>query len=355
MIYTGDYLSNKIYGTENNHSITVKTENNATFLICQLDVLFNGEVWSHPFEIPFFDNIASFYFGNFIHSIITQKFIMPNLDCNTFNYLDFDLAQVTMTLKEMDNETELSSLSHSFFMILGKFQTQDVTAFTPTYNYILENEIPEFVTPNALISCSFLSTNFPLKLLINSSETTREINLIQPSTTKLLHTIIIPVKEIVSLTTSALTLSFEFPNNIILNIASINVIDKGIDHNLIAFQNQFGSISVLEFNGELKINNQFKYDDFETRSNNINSINVSEITYNETYTLNTGYWLDVIKYKLLKRTLKSFNIFLFQTTWLKIILSKTTTITPYKTNFYQNNESLIFKLSENDNPIYRTF
>ena len=80
MIYQGDYYSDTIYGTSNNNKIRVQTNAEANFLSCELEVLFNDEVWRHTFEIPFFNNEAEFYFENYIHSIITQKFKTPEVN-----------------------------------------------------------------------------------------------------------------------------------------------------------------------------------------------------------------------------------------------------------------------------------
>ena len=355
MIYQGNYYSNNIYGTSNNNKVKVKTTTDANFLSCELHVVFNDEEWSHTFEVPFFNNEAEFYFENYIHSIITQKFNIQNIDTNNYKFYDFDLASVNMKLKEMQQDNLLSELEHNFFMILGSFNELSIDFLNSGIKRILPTKSTYFLTEKGLLSFSFLSTNYPNKLVVNNGISESQITLPSSTTSKKLHTITIPIKNIVSPVSTALTLTLKFSNGSSFDLGLFNVIDEGVDHHTIVFQNGHGTISIIELTGELKADQQYKSDVFKYITENKLSLNSTKIDIKKSYALNTGYLLDYSKYEMLYSLLKSFNIYLIDSILLKMILNSTQKIMPYKSNYYLNNETLKFKLSENDDIHYRVF
>ena len=355
MIYQGYYYSDHIYGTSNNNKVKVQTTAGANFLSCELEVVFNSQEWSHTFEIPFFNNKAEFYFENYIHSIITQKFSIQNIDFDNYKFYDFDLASVSMKLKEMQQNTVLSDLEHNFYMILGKFDALSIDYLNSGVKRILPIVQTHFLTEKGLLSFSFLSTNYPNKLLINNGFFESHITLPSLSTLRKLHAITIPIKNIVSSISTALTLTLKFSNGASFDLGQFNIIDHGIDHNSLVFQNNYGTISTIELTGEFKTAQQYKSDFFNYVNDNHLFLNSTKIDVKKSYALNTGYLLDSNKYEMLYILLKSFNIFLVDSGLKKMILSSSQKLMPYKSNYYLNNETLKFKLSKNDDIHYRIF
>lgn len=355
MIYQGDYYSNNIYGTSNNNRVKVQTNTDANFLSCELEVLFNNEEWSHTFEIPFFNNEAEFYFENYIHSIITQKFNLQDIDTGNYKFYDFDLASINMKLKEMQQNDVLSELEHNFSMILGKFDSLPIDYLNSGVKRILPIVQTNFLTEKGVLSFSFLSTNYPNKLIVNNGVTESQITLPSSTTTYKLHTVTIPIKKIASTISTALILTLKFSNGATFDLGQFNVIDEGVDHNTVFYQNNYGTIGTIELTGELKTDQQYKADVFKYVTDNKMSLNSTKIDIKKSYALNTGYLLDSNKYEMLYSLLKSFNIFLVDSGLKKMILSSSQKLMPYKSNYYLNNETLKFKLSENDDIHYRAF
>lgn len=355
MIYNGDYYNGKIYTTSSNNKIKVVTEDDANFLSCEITVVLNDLEWSHPFEIPFFNDEAELYFDNYIHSIITQMFNLQTVNLEAITNTAFPLADITLTLKEMNQNTVLSELDYNFSMLLGNLDVLDEADLDNGLVKLLPNHNPLFITDKGVLSYSYLSDTTPTQLIVDDGLEIRTINLSLPASNSYLQNLVIPVKLIDSSISKSLTLSLKFSNNTVLVLGDVSVIDKGTDHNIILYQNNNGTLSFIEMTGELKEEEQFQIDVFTNTSQNISSLNISEIKINTSYSLNTGYWLDARKYKMLSALLKSYNIYLGATNAKKIVLSKTQNITPYQTDNYENNETLNFKLAKNDDPIYGTF
>lgn len=355
MIYQGEYFSNNIYGTSNKNKVKVQTADDATFLSCELEVLFNNSAWSHTFEIPFFNNVAELYFENYIHSIITQKFNIQDIDIDNYKFYDFDLASINMKLKEMQQNDVLSELEHDFYMILGKFDALSVDSLNSGVKRILPTKQTNFLTEEGILSFSFLCTNYPNKIIVNNGVTESQITLPSSTTNYKLHTVTIPIKKIASSISTALTLTLKFANGSSFDLGQFNVIDKGVDHNTVFFQNNYGTISIVEFNGEFKEDENYKTNVQQYSSNNSSNLNEIDISASLPFIINTGYIWDQQKYNILRALIKSYNKYLIKETIINIINNGTQKLMPYKSNYYLNNETLKFKLSENDDIHYRTF
>ena len=351
MTYQGDYIDAHIYGTANNHKIKVSTTDDATFLSCKLTVDFNGEEWIHTFEAPFFQNTAELYFENYIHSIITQKFKLDELTVDDYKFYSFDLAVVKMELKEMDANVILSELELNFSMVLGNFAALKESFLTDGVKRLLPVAQANFLTDNGVLSFSFLATTYPSKLIVNDVSKTLPT---ADTTTKKLHTLTIPVKKIIS-AASELKLTLNFASNGSFELGSFSVLNEGVDHNLIAYQNEFGTLSVIELTGELQTDEEYKESIFRHSNAKKVTLTPTKIEIKKMYMLNTGHMRDVSKYRMLQSVLKSFNRFISDDGLQRIILSSAQRIKPFKSDYYLNNETLKFKLSENDDIYYRAF
>ncbi|WP_340074570.1 hypothetical protein [Leptobacterium sp. I13] len=356
MTYQGEYYSNNIYGTSNNHKAVVQTVDGATFLLCELTVTFNGDVWTHTFEAPFFNDEAELYFENYVHSIITQKFELAGITMEDYQFYAFGLASINMKLKEMQQNTLLSELEHDFFMILGRYDALSMDFLTSGVKRLLPVKNTSFLTEQGLLSFSFLSTTLPDVLVVDDGVTESEITLPATATTAYLHTLTIPVKKVVSGVSASLALSLKFSTGFVIELGTFNIIDGGIGHTVFAYQNLFGALSIIEFTGELEIEKQYKTDEYEFVDGNVVSLNTTAIDTQNGYSVNTGYLLDVAKYEMLYSLLKSFNVFIHLEEGLKkMIVNRTQKLNPYRSNYYLNNETLKFKLSKNDDIHYGIF
>jgi len=362
MIYQGDYNNDIIYGSANGHKIKVVTNDNATFLKCTLTVIFNSETWVHEFDPPFFNAVAELYFENYIHSIITQKFKLPTLEKDIPSFYGIDLAAVSMNLKEMEEDTVLDEMNFKFHISLGKQASLPLHHLNNGIIRLLDPENTPFVTEAGILSFSFYSPALPVKLHVDNGTTTNIINLPTtfetvkaPEYAPVLYTLIIPVKNIISPISDELNLRLEFPNRK-LKLGAVTILDDGIDHNLIAFQNQFGTVSIIEFIGEFKDTSQVKSDLSKyidpDQKMHLKSTNL-DVSF--PFTLNTGYIYSEEYYLMLWNLITSFNSFLATNDLIQLVLNRSAKITPYKTNFFLNNETIKFKKSEHDNIHYRLF
>ena len=355
MIYTGDYTAANIYGTSNGFKIKATTTDTDTFLSVKLTVNFNGEEWIHTFEVPFFQNKAELYIENYIHSIITQKFSVPSFFVNDYKINSYDLATVKMEVSEMKATVSVSAHVSTFYMRLGNFVTVSQSALTSGNIYLLPSNQSNYVSENGMLSFTFLSLTLPGTLTVNDGVTSSIKTLPTVTSSKKLHTLTVPVEKIKSGASDSLLLRLNFGSNSYAELGTFNIQDEGIDHNLIAYQNEFGTLSVMELTGELQTDEQYKESVFRHSNNKKVSLTPTKIEIKKMYAINTGYMRDDSKYEMLRSLLKSFNRYIFDSGFKRIILSSAQKIKPFKSDYYLNNETLKFKLSENDDIYYRPF
>ena len=354
MIYNGNYYNDTLYGTSNNQKVLVETTDNAIYLSCELEVIFNGEVWAHVFEIPFFNNMAEFYFENFIHSIITQKFTVDQMDKDNYKFLHFEFASIRMVLKEMIENDILDQQELSFSMTLGSYDAISLSEIEQGNQYLLPISNTSLLTKKGIVSFSFVSQNLPEILIVSDGVNESQIGLTPSETSWKLHCLTIPIKNILSEGSDELTLSLKFGQTIIA-LGKFIIIGAAIDHTMVTYQNEFGTLSIIEFIGELKQEQNYKFGEFKHRKNNRSILSTTSIEKNKLYMVNTGYILDSLKYEMLSDLLKSFNTYLWDTDLKKMIVARSQRLKPYRSNYYLNNETIKFKLSENDDILHRIF
>mgnify|MGYP000106095476 CR=1 FL=1 len=354
MNYLGNYEENKLYGTLENNKILVATVNNANFLKVELSVVFGTFNWNHNFEIPFFNNEAELYFENYIHSIITQKLEVSEIDITDFNFTSFDVAAITCVLKEMENNTELDTKTINFSMVLGDVNFVNFSNVIDAGKYFLPIKQSTTTTLKNLLSFSFYATLFPVKVQLEINGVISEINLPSYTSTKKLHTLFIPIQKIIGTNIDSFTLSLVFSDNSVFNFGEFYVLPPEVDHSLFFYQNSYGTLTSIEFTGEKKYPISFKSSEniFVVNNKSISSTNVTE--EKEEVIIDTGYIRDEFKYNMIVDLLRSFNIYELPT--LKKLTKKLSQkIMPFETDNYTQKETLTFKYSENDNIYYRGF
>lgn len=354
MNYLGNYEENKLYGTLENNKIKVTTSANANFLKVELSVVFGAFNWNHNFEIPFFNNEAELYFENYIHSIITQKLEVFEINTTDFNFASFDIAGVTCVLKEMENNTELDTKTINFSMVLGDVGFVNFSNVVDAGKYFLPIKHSIATTLKNLLSFSFYATLFPIKVRLAINGVVSEINLPSYTSSKKLHTLFVPVEKIIGANTSSFTLSLVFSDNSVFNFGEFYILPPEVDHSLLVYQNSYGTLTSIEFTGAKQYPISFKSKEniFIRNNKTVSTTNTTE--EKSEVIINTGYIRDSYKYDMLIDLLRSFNIYELPT--LKKLTKKLSQkITPFDTDNYTQNETLTFKYSENDNIYYRGF
>lgn len=354
MIYTGDYLDNKIYGTAVNKKIKVTTEDEANFLLCQVSVSYNGLEWTHPFEAPFFSDAAELYFENYIHSIIIQNLKEFTVSKDAISLTSFDIASVQVVLKEMKESDLLEELELNFYMSLGTFEALDYTELENGSRLILPTNNSNFITKNGIVSFSFFTAETPGKVFLKSYTNTLEFIVDESEANLLLHTVFIPIKLSNALNNKYFTVSLGFGDDI-LKLAEFTINTIGADHATIIYQNDYGTLSALEFTGEISTPEEFKISNDTNSNNGTSTTKTNNIENNSLKYLDTGHILDESKYRMLLELIRSYNIFYLSDKLEKLTLTGDTKITPYVTKRPFSNEILTFKVSENAYIHYRGF
>lgn len=344
MIYTGNYSNGFLYGTLNNNKIIVTSLEEDTFLSAILSVNFNGETWTHPFEVPFFNGSAELYFENYIHSLMTQKFADLSLNTTTVSTRTFDIATVNMVMTEVRESEELDTRIMDFHLMLGKITPILFSDFAGGTKTLLPTAQANYGTPKHILSFSFLAAGLPHKLVVNSTE----IQLGLTDTPKILHSITIPIAAL-SVSTHSVTLELLFADTTTLSLGEFSIFNQGVDHNIIAFQNQFGGLSCMEFTGEFEDENAYKPNEFQRKNGSTSELTTSELSILTSYKLNTGYVFHNSQFIVMDALMKSFNMFLKADVFKRIIPSGTQKTNPYKTRTTDKNEDFKFKLTRNDN------
>ncbi len=344
MIYTGNYTNGYLYGTLNENKIIVTSEEEDTFLSVVLTVDFNGETWTHPFEVPFFSGSAELYFENYIHSLITQKFNDLDFDTSAIVLHDFDIAAVNVVMTEIRESEELDTETIDFYLMLGNITPVLFTDFASGTKTLLPTAQANYGTPKKILTFSFLSATTPTKIKVN----TTEIALTLPATTKTLHTLSIPVSAL-ALTTQSIDLQFIFADESTMDLGSFSIFKVGFEQNLILFQNQFGALSCIEFTGDFEDEDGYKPTEFQRKNGHTSELTTSELSILTSYKINTGYVWHNSQFSAMDALMKSFNMFLKADGLKRIIPNGTQKINKQKTRTTDKNEDFKFKLTKNDN------
>lgn len=355
MNYIGDYQNDKIYGTSGNRKIKVTTADAANFLLCEVTVEFDGAIWNHSFEVPFYNDLAEFYFESYVHSIIIQEFSESSVTMLEPSIFSFDLAKVTVVLKEMKQSEELSQQQIIFYMTLGSSDVLDYNDIESGKKYLVETINSKYITDQALLSFSVLSLDQPSNIVttINGSES--QINAPTNGQNLRMHTLFIPVGSLGSLDTS-FELSIKYADGTLFQLGNYIIVDSGPDHENVFYQNDMGTLSVIEFTGNKSKINEYKVVNTLNTKNQSTSSRTSNIRLNNLISLNTGFILDENKYEMILELLRSYNVFYQLDSNLKrMVVKGNPRIRPYITDENLKDETLTFKVSENDNILYRGF
>jgi hypothetical protein len=356
MNYLGDYQNNTIYGTSDNRRIKIETVDEANFIHCEVTVDFNGLQWVHNFEVPFFNNNAEFYFENYIHSIIIQNLSDTTVSSDQLSITSFDIASVSLVLKEMKQSEELDELQYDFYMSLGSFDPISYTNIQNGSKLLLPTTNSKYITQKGILSFSFFSLSQPDKLLVDVDNNVQEINGPTNNSGLLLHTIFVPVKSIIGINDVAFSLSLRFANNSVFSLGDFVISNRGLDHSHIVYQNQFGTLTSAEFTGLVAFTEEYKIGNIVNTKGGFTSSKTNSIETNSLKTLNTGFILDNAKYNMIEELIRSYNIhFLDGSELKKVILKGKPKIRPYITDKHLRHETLTFKVSENDHILYRGF
>lgn len=206
------------------------------------------------------------------------------------------------------------------------------------------------MTSKAVLSFSYLSKNNPSKVIVNNIEYAVSLAL----TNKKLHTFLLPLTFIADDLTDVLDIKLEFEPGVFMQVGTFYITPEGTDHTLFAYQNQVGGISLIEFTGDLKTDEDIKSTDFNHLDNRIETVSTSKIEYKNTFQIKTGYVHDSTKYQQIKQFLRSFNIFIKTNKMERCVLNGTQKLNTYTTDSTDYNETLNFKKATNDD-IYNGF
>ena len=147
----------------------------------------------------------------------------------------------------------------------------------------------------------------------------------------------------------------KFPDGDVIEAGNYYVTEDGPEHNMVVYQNYYGTYTTIECTGDLIVMDEFKVKNSKYTDKNKTSVKTTSIDQNELNTINTGFLLDKEKHDMIVELVKSFNIFLMDDSPLRMILKGNHRLTPYRTNRFVKSETLKFKFSENDDIHYRIF
>lgn len=354
MNYLGDYLNNHIYGTLNNNSIRVATVNDAVYLSCDLTLTLGSDTWNHTFKVPFFNDNAELNIEPYVHSFLTQKFSIGSYGSAAINVFGFNFCDIAIDIEEWDNNSMLDSISRSFKMILGKFDELDSAALS-TQKINLNPVQSVFHSHKGTLAFSLITPVSPEAVIITTEsgaveETITSVGYAYP------YTLTVPLSLFINENTEDFSVAIRFPDQSTMDLGDFIVSTNTVDHTLVAYQNEVGTLSFLEFSGERTDSQNYNSSMQELNINNSNRLRENSFSESLPIELNTGFIYDSKKHEALRKLITSFNKFILINSDLKYLVNDgTNKLQPYRTDTFIKNESLKFKLATNDNPALRIF
>lgn len=355
MIFHDSYLDDCIQGTLDQRQWEIETQNNAIHIACNITIEYNGVTYSNLFEVPFFNKRAKLSISKYAHSLIVNNFQMPEINKTNIKVQSFDLADVTYEIKEMSGTTVLSTTSGTFHMTLGRINDETLILSDIEGNntsVLLDCAQSAFLDNESIAAFTIIAFAPPTELISNDSLLDHSKALNTGQDTKYIHTITVPMSEIITNNKNAFSLRLKFSDDSELQLCSINIIDRHIENKMMAFQNTIGGLSIVHFYGEY-----IKAQRFRTKSDSFtgdfNHENRETMLSNSLpYQLNTGFIWDDTKYDMLNELIDSFHKYLEDGEMVRVINDGNQKLQRERTRTYSKSETLKFKKAKNDNTVY---
>jgi|GEM_PF-6521939 len=351
----GDYQNGYLYGTLSDYKIDVRTLGTEKAIWLTLNIQYGDRTWSHTFDVPFFEGNAIMYINNYVHSVITQALVMPTVSLDSIQINSFELAQVTVAISELNYETDTIIATRSFYMMPGEITPIAKSAIDGGARVLLNAHQSEFLDERAVISYTFLSNIMPISIKATHYSGDVDKIITEDASDLLLHSISIPFKLLLAANVVNYSLRLYFTGLSFIELGLANLMDEPMEHRLFQYQNQFGTVSFVEFTGEFEEEEQFKSDVQEYIANNISQL--QEVAYSESKPLeiNTGYIWDINKHHQIRALIRSYQKYLVMDGLIRIVNAGTNKIKPYTSKKRLYNETLKFKIAQNDNFSNRIF
>jgi hypothetical protein len=350
--YIGDYQDDYIYGTFDDKKVLVEIPPNSPLKVCtiQLTVTYNTKVWTHEFEIPFYKLNVEFPISHYVHSIITNAWEEPTVATNGVQLRSYDMAKVRVLVVNPDQGDSRGLEDVEFYMVTGMITPLPITDIEYGSRVLLNAAQTVFASSQAVLTYTFLSNALPGSVQINKPSGSSVINIVSGPNSYYLHTISIPMRNIIAPEVDLYGLKVFFTATSNIDLGNIYLMPTQVDHHLLAYQNIHSTLSVIEMTGSAEFSEQIRTAQDTYVNNNVDLMQETEFSESMPIEFSTGFIHDKAKYSMLRELIKSYHKYLIDGSKLiPLVNNGTQKLSPYTSRERIYAEKIKFKKATNDN------
>jgi hypothetical protein len=306
--------------TEQENTLALTSGRLDTFMELNYTAIYNSKLFNFTVRLPFFQGGATRNIGVIPSKILgNQKMINVNEFAIFQPYLPITLNIETHE-KELFTEAIVASSSVNNLKFLKGYK--------PTGNLLSEISKTIFLTTKATLCFSVLSDNVTEGAINITGAITKSIDVSEfLNAGNDFYTVVLPIADLADFREGH-EINIEFLGETI----TVVIVDEGIDHTMVFWENNNGCFDALELKGEVAITPEMNRKTANFRLTRNTSINKTlAVTKPKSYSINTGIIHTEDELIMIENMLYSKNIYLKIQGKLVEVVPSTTKIPGYKT------------------------
>jgi hypothetical protein len=303
--------------TEEENTLSLKSSRLDTFMQLNYTTNYNSVLFNYTVELPFFKGLAERNIGLIPKKIIGDQFLIGLAETAVFQPYFPLLLNIELHEKELFTEAIVATSSVNGL----KF----IKGYKPTTNLLSEISRTIFLTTKATLCFSVLSENASSGNIEITGTITKTINVTDSvSADKDFYTVVIPIASMGNFWEGH-ELNITFLGETI----TVVIIDEGVDHTMVFWENENGCFDALELTGEVAIDAGIKRKTatFRGDSKHTTKNKVLEILKPRSYKVNTGIVRTKESLEMIYNMLSSKNLYL-QTQGITVAVIPSTSEVP---------------------------
>lgn len=319
--FTAETPSNtNLLFTDEENTLALTSGRLDTFMELNYTANYNSVLFNYTVKLPFFKGVAKRDVGIIPHKILGNQNIIGLAEFSVFQPYFPITVNIETHEKELFTEAIVASASVNGL----KF----IKGYAPNNNLLSEISRTVFLTKKATLCFSVLSGNVTTAAINVTGTITKSIDVTQfLNADNDFYTVVLPIAYLADFREGH-EINIEFLGETI----TVVIVDEGIDHSMVYWENNNGCFDSLELKGEVSITPEMKRTTGNFRVNRNTSINKTlQVTKPKGYTINTGIVYTEDELVMIENMLYSKNIYLQTQGFITQVIPSTTRIPGYKT------------------------
>lgn len=286
----------QLYFCDDENYIRVSSGRQDTNLLMNINASFEGKSFAVPYDIPFFEGVASKRIGPSAHNIIGQRNIFGLADISIFS--PYSPVNLNIDINEIETDTDAVLQTISLSGI--KF----VKGMKPSTNWLSNLPREIFLSKSGTLIFSVLSGGAAAGNLVLSGDV--DLTIQGPVQAMEFYTVVIPLAAIQGIKVGDVLVATILGESI-----TVNVIEDNMYHTMIFAETPWATFESFECRGAFIETSNYKDAAYAFRKNHMQvETKVYERKNLRTYQVNTGLMYSQEMKQYLSKILESPNMYL---------------------------------------------